>query len=52
MEASAHPLMSASGNLARRRRVNKAVEIACTIAAVLAVGMLLQIGRASCRERV
>jgi phosphate transport system permease protein len=36
----AHPLFSASGNLSRRRRVNRLVELSSTVAALLAVAVL------------
>jgi phosphate transport system permease protein len=37
----AHPLFGAGGNLNRRRRVNKLVEISSTVAALLAVAVLV-----------
>jgi phosphate transport system permease protein len=37
----AHPLFGAGGNLTRRRRVNKLVEISSTISALLAVAVLV-----------
>jgi phosphate transport system permease protein len=37
----AHPLFSATGNLRRRRFMNRAVEISATVAALLAVAVLL-----------
>ena len=36
----AHPLFGAGGNLRRRRRVNRAIEISSTVAAALAVAVL------------
>ncbi len=36
-----HPLFAARGNLRRRRRVNRVVEISSTVAALLAVAVLL-----------
>ncbi len=40
MSAATHPLYSQGGNLRRRRRVNRFVEISSTIAAILAVAVL------------
>jgi phosphate transport system permease protein len=40
MTAATHPLYSQGGNLRRRRRVNRVVEIASTVAAILAVAVL------------
>jgi phosphate transport system permease protein len=36
-----HPLLAKSGNLRRRHAVNRAVEIGCWVAALLAVGVLV-----------
>lgn len=41
MSANAHPLLLDRGNLRRRNRVNKVVEIGSIVAAVLAVGVLV-----------
>jgi phosphate transport system permease protein len=41
VSANAHPLLAGAGNLRRRRRVNRLVEASSTIAAVLAVAVLV-----------
>jgi phosphate transport system permease protein len=41
MSANAHPLLAPTGNLRRRRRVNRLVEASSTVAAMLAVAVLL-----------
>jgi phosphate transport system permease protein len=40
LSAAAHPLYSTAGKLKRRQRTNRAVEVAATLAAVLAVAVL------------
>ena len=41
MSANAHPLVAGGANLPRRRRVNRVVELSATVAALLAVAVLL-----------